>query len=463
MKNCKIHIKHKIIIYVGGLLLSCSSFLSCEQMLDVEVPANQIGKKGVFNDVQSANAALAGLYAGLRESSPISGGTMGSLLGTYTDDLESYALTDTDGSYSLYNNQLIDTNSAVYSFWSTAYQNIYAANAIIEGIDSSSLPVQDKNSIRGEALLVRSLLLFYLQQSFGDIPYPVTTDYTVNQSLSRSKEEEVLLHLENDLNECSALLPDEYRSEERIFPNRKVAQLMKAKVNMLQKKWNQAEILLKEVVQSPTYIFQNDINKVFQKTSPHIIWQLKPQNTTDPTKEALLYYFSGAAPSNYAISESLKNVFTAGDLRKQNWMAPVTFNGTTWYRPDKYKNRLTNTTEYSIVLRLEEVYLLLAESLTEQNQLTEALQYINPTRQRAGLSPINMPIGKDALLNEILLEDRKEFFTEMGHRFLDLKRTGKLQDLSVTKPNWKSFHQRWPIPQKELLLNPNLNPQNNGY
>ena len=51
----------------------------------------------------------------------------------------------------------------------------------------------------------------------------------------------------------------------------------------------------------------------------------------------------------------------------------------------------------------------------------------------------------------------------MGKRFFDLKRAGKLNELLPAKPNWKPFHQLWPVPQKELLLNPAMNPQNTGY
>ncbi|WP_228426441.1 RagB/SusD family nutrient uptake outer membrane protein [Chryseobacterium carnipullorum] len=52
---------------------------------------------------------------------------------------------------------------------------------------------------------------------------------------------------------------------------------------------------------------------------------------------------------------------------------------------------------------------------------------------------------------------------EHGIRFFDLKRWGLLDQLIPVKTNWKSYHAQWPIPQKELLLNPNLNPQNTGY
>ncbi|UTX50877.1 RagB/SusD family nutrient uptake outer membrane protein [Chryseobacterium sp. MA9] len=446
----------------GLVLLFCVLLFSCEKMLEVETPSNQIGKDKVFADVQTANAALAGLYAGLRDNSPLSGESLGAFLGVYTDDLDSYALTDTNGVLALYHNQQTDTNSTVYSVWSTAYQHIYAANAIIEGVRASALPGNEKNRIEGEALLVRSILLFYLQQVFGAVPYPVSTDYTVNQSLPRVESIEVLSRLEADLVRCGELLPDQYRDAERVYPNRKGAELMLARVYMLEQKWAQAETVLKTILGSPLYSFQDDLSKVFQKDSKHIIWQLKPANPGDPVKEAMLYYFSGAAPTGYALSESLISSFEAGDLRKQQWTVPVTVGGNTWYRVNKYKNITSNDTEDSIVFRLEEVYLLLAEALAQQNKVGESLQYINPVRQRAGLTAL-ASVSKEVLLSEILLENRREFFTEMGHRFLDLKRNNRLVDLQAAKPNWKPFHSLWPVPQKDLLLNPNLKPQNNGY
>jgi hypothetical protein len=63
------------------------------------------------------------------------------------------------------------------------------------------------------------------------------------------------------------------------------------------------------------------------------------------------------------------------------------------------------------------------------------------------------------------MQERKvELFSEFGHRFFDLKRLDKLDaELNLTKPSWSTYMKNLPIPQRELLLNPNLLPQNNGY
>ncbi|QEC44207.1 RagB/SusD family nutrient uptake outer membrane protein [Pseudobacter ginsenosidimutans] len=449
------------------LLLIQLAFTSCEKLIAVDMPDNQIDKNQVFENLQTANAALAGLYSGLFDNSPISGGSggTGAILGVYTDDMDYYAASNAD--YQIFLNQQIETNTTINTLWLNCYQHIYKANIIIEGIvNSRSLKESDKNSIKGEALLVRSVVYFYLQQLFGDIPYTTTTNYQFNQTISRTPATELLSKLQQDLTEAIALLSDNYRSAERIIPNRKVAELMLAKVYLLQHKWIEAELLLKTIVQSPMYQFQNDITQVFKKSGKHIIWQLKPLANGAATKEVQQYYHNNAAPTGYALSENLVNAFSDDDLRKKNWMLIATFNQQTWHLPWKYQVRLDNTSEYSIVFRLEEVYLLLAEAYAQQNlpdKITEALTYVNAIKDRAGIPILNGQYSKEDLLSEIIVESRKEFFSEMGHRFLDLKRLNRLPILVTAKPNWKDYHIIWPLPQKELLLNSNLLPQNYGY
>ncbi|MFC3157107.1 RagB/SusD family nutrient uptake outer membrane protein [Chryseobacterium arachidis] len=301
------------IIYILSLLL----FVSCEKLLEVDVPENQIPNEAVFETVQTANAALSELYAGLWNSSPIAGDQSGTLLGSYTDDLTFYGTNSNSGLAEINLNQQTESNTTISTYWASAYRLIYLSNAIMEGTEKSvSISSADKERIIGEALLARSILFFYLQQLFGDIPIPTSTDYQLNQSLSRTPSATVLAQLKDDLAMSVTMLPDTYRSSERVIPNRKVAQLMLAKIYMLQSQWSQAENLLKLIVQNPMYQFENDITKVFLKSGNHIIWQLKPKNSGDPTKEVNIYYFINAAPSNYALSQNLTNVFTVNDKRK---------------------------------------------------------------------------------------------------------------------------------------------------
>nr|WP_321486209.1 RagB/SusD family nutrient uptake outer membrane protein [uncultured Draconibacterium sp.] len=453
-------IKNTILIFCLGVLISC------ENLVEVSAPTNQLGTPQVFENIQTANAAMSGLYADLRDQSLISGAgyfTMSTLAASYADELVCYN-NDQNGVMDIYLNQQQETNTKIANLWNTAYTQIYYANSIINGTElSTSLSAEEKNQLKGEALLIRSLLYFYLQQFFGDIPYTTSIDYEYNRNLSKTESAALLEQLESDLEEAASLLDDNYRNAQRIYPNRKVTELVLAKVYLTEQKYQQAEQLANGILQSSLYQLQPDLSEVFHNNGSHILWQMGPQNSGDATKEASFYYFSDVAPYAYVLSEELISSFAENDLRKQRWMTPVSFNGDTWYRPYKYKNLSgTNTNEFSVVFRLEEVYFILAEALAKQNRENEALLYLNISRERAGLTPLT-DLSSEEFITELLTEKQREFFTEFGHRFLDLKRLGHLDDLKTVKSNWNDTKSLWPLPLNELLLNVNLYPQNPGY
>ena len=447
------------------ILLFGATVISCEELIEPDFPTHQIGTDQVFNDSQTAYSALSGLYASLRDNSVLSGNNygLGSLLGSYTDDLDCY-YNDQNGYMDIFTNSIQPSNGTVLQLWNSTYQQIYAANAIIEGINNSlEIPESDKDSIKGEALFIRSLLYYWLQQLFNEIPYTDRTDFEYNRTLSKQSKEDLLHDLENDLNSAQTLLSSEYRNPERIYPNRQTVQLLLARISLELGNWSEAEEYANNILSSPNYSFQQDLNEVFHFNSSNIIWQLVPKNNGDATNEAVFYYFTDAPPNAYALSLSLINSFQENDLRKTLWTETVQFNDMQWMRPYKYKNLSgENINEYSVIFRLEEVYFIMAEALIRQNRLDEACYYLNFTRQRAGLSPFQT-IDQQELLGELAKEKRREFFTESGMRFADLKRWNMLQGLIEVKPNWMNYNRSWPLPQQEILLNPNLNPQNEGY
>jgi hypothetical protein len=167
----------------------------------------------------------------------------------------------------------------------------------------------------------------------------------------------------------------------------------------------------------------------------------------------------------YSPTNEFFNSFESGDQRKTNWLKSTVVSGSTYYYPFKYKQRSPVTgvnMEYSMYLRLAELYLIRAEARVHQNKLSEAVADLNVIRSRAGLS--NTPAGTfDEILSAIYKERRIEFFTESGHRFFDLKRTMTIDSvMKAIKPLWSSNAALFPIPQSEILLNPNLS-QNPGY
>lgn len=448
------------------MILTALSTVSCEKFVETDFPNNQLATEMIFENEKTADAALAGLYSALWTSSVVSGTSDGSgtLLGTYADDITCVFTSAGNSVLDIYNNNPLPTNSTISLVWTNAYQQIYMSNSIIDGVEKSkSLSSSSKARIKGEAMLIRSLIYFYLYHMFGEIPYTDTTDYVYNSTLKRMSKEQFLVQLETDISEAVNLLPSSYRNAERIYVNKAVGYVLLAKMKMVLGKWQEAEVIAQTVIQSSDFVFQSDFTKVFQKSGKHIIWQLKPKNNTDATLEAVMYNFTGA-PTSFVLNPNLISSFAANDLRRQNYFTAVVFGAQTNYKQTKYKvTTATNTTEYSIVYRLEDVYLMLAESLIKQNKTSQAVPFINFTRQRAGLSALSSTISNAQALLELKAERRKEFFAEHGARFLDLKRWGELDQLQAVKPNWKATNRFLPIPQKEILLNNNLAPQNDGY
>jgi hypothetical protein len=71
------------------------------------------------------------------------------------------------------------------------------------------------------------------------------------------------------------------------------------------------------------------------------------------------------------------------------------------------------------------------------------------------------------LLTAIMKERRVEFFSEWGHRWLDLKRSGMVDSvMEVVTPqkggSWEGYKKLYPIPENDRQLNPHLS-QNAGY
>lgn len=452
--------RHILFVVIFFILLS-----SCESFTDTAPPASQLFGRDVFEDKTTATAAMSGIYVKLRDTGMLSGllGGLNCRLGLYADEFEYYQTGTPDN---FYTNSLIAGEGRISDLWNQSYNQIYMANAVIEGVEqSNSLLQADRDQLRGEALFVRALVHFYLVNLFGNIPYVETTDYQQNTRISRLSIQEVCGHIKADLNAAAALLPDAYIAPERIRPNRGAVYALLARTCLYEGSWAEASDAASAVINNPEYVWENDLDKVFLKDSPATIWQFSSADSGSNTAEAQIFIFNSGPPLFVSLSNDMINSFEAGDQRKEHWVRAVSNGNQTWYHAYKYKHNLStpSSMEYSIVFRLSEQYLIRAEARARQGDIIGAQQDLNRVRSGAGLPPTPAATS-ESLVEAVLIERRSEFFTEYGHRFLDLKRYGKLDTvLPLTKPGWNTADRLWPIPAQELLSNPNLYPQNEGY
>jgi hypothetical protein len=456
-------------INFGLLLFALIGLLSaCAKFIEVDQPSSQLTTNSVFEDKATANAAMAEIYSKIREGGLLSGYPSGlsNLLALYTDEMQYYGVSGT-GQANFYNNALLPSDQELSALWNSSYNQIFAANSVLEGIDkSTALSLVDKQQLTGEALFVRALIHFYLLNSYGPIPYITTTDYKKNSTVLRMSEAVVYSQIKKDLEEAAGLLPQNYMGAERVRPNKGAAQAFLARVCLYMELWEEASNAASSVLnQTDLYVWPTSLDLLFEKESGSTIWQLMPAQAGGNTHEGNIFIFAQGPPRSVAITGNLFNAFSNDDLRKTHWLKAVTDGTTTWYHAYKYKKQsnTASSVEYSIVLRMAEQYLIRAEARAHTGDLIGARSDLNKTRNLAGLG--NTPASTAAqIIDAVLVERRLEFFTEYGHRFFDLKRNGKLnQALSSLKPQWDTDDRILPIPESELSLNPNLKPQNAGY
>ncbi|MBC9795126.1 RagB/SusD family nutrient uptake outer membrane protein [Sinomicrobium weinanense] len=458
--------KYKMIYIIWSLaMLLLGGMFSCSDFLDADPPRNEVITETAFTDDATATSTVLGIYSEMAKSGNFIVGRDGSIAvlnGFSGDELVPRFFND------FFTNTILANNVTVLSsLWQPGYNFIYFSNSLLEGLEETTgITEETKRQLEGEARFIRALCYFYLVNLFGDIPMVTTTDFEVNRLAARTPKEQVYQQIITDLQHSRELLAEDYSfsNEERVRPNRAVAEALLARVYLFMEDWVNAEAQATAVINNPLYHLSSDLNEVFLANSEETIWQLKPVRLNN-TEEALYFVpIRETVQPSASLTDHLLNAFEEGDNRRIDWIGEVTPSTVTLYYPFKYKVHDVQAppTEYSMVLRLAEQYLIRAEARAGQGNITGALEDINMIRNRAGLEDI-MVNTQEEVLDAIMHERRVELFAEAGHRWLDLKRTGKIDEvLSSIKTDWNPTNALYPIPQKERESNPNLT-QNEGY
>jgi hypothetical protein len=369
-------------------------------------------------------------------------------------------------------NNVTDNNTNLRSnLWSEAYRYIYFANAILEGLEQSQgVTASVKQQLKGEALFVRAFCYFYLVNLFGEVPLLTGTDFRTNSETPRSPSTDVYDQIVNDLAIAKDLLAGDYSfsANQRTRPNRWAATALLSRAHLFRSEWSKAEEEASEIIDNTLFALEENLSSVFLKNSKEAIWQLIPHEGTINTREGALFILT-ATPTEVSLSNSLLQSFEINDLRNAQWVSSIDVSGNTYYYPYKYKIKSgTTINEYSMVLRLAEQYLIRAEARAQLDDVEGAIGDLDRIRQRAGLplyQDTQPGMSKAEVLSAIEQERRIELFSEWGHRWLDLKRTGKADEvLGLEKgSDWQPTDVLYPIPFSEIQNNRNLLPQNPGY
>lgn len=456
----------RIVLYLLFLIV----LTSCDDFLEVGPNTSQLDAELVFENDNTAIVVLEGIYHELQNNSFASGSiTSLTFLGNIlTDDAIEYSVTN--DRFDFYTNTLRADNSTNNSIWSSAYKQLYNINALLEGITNNvNLSESTKNRIEGEAKFIRAFIYYYLVHLYDEVPLVLTTDYHINRNLSRASINEIYNQIQKDLEEALLHLPENYiHSEgEHIRPTKYAAYTLLARLSLWKKDHPQAVNYASEVIDSGEYSLVN-LNDAFKANSAESIWQLVPVVPNTGANEGAIYILENnpAAPNNassQSLTEDFLTIWEIDDLRYQNWIGVYTEGEDNYYYPFKYKIKAGgDSEEYSMVLRLAELYLIRAEAYAKSGSSQLALDDLNRIRNRAGLPDWTMADITD-IEQAVLDERRRELFSEWGHRWLDLRRSEKIDEvLEQKKPSWQPHAKLLPIPEQDILRNPFLT-QNTGY
>jgi hypothetical protein len=408
------------------------------------------------------------VYASMRAgTSSFENGAISIYCGLSADEIVN---TSSSSTYDPFFKNVIPSNSTTIlaTFWAGPYNTIYRANAILEGLNkTTALSDSVKKQLTGEMKVVRALTYFYLTGLYGDVPLITSSDYKQNVTVPRTASSKIYQQMVTDLIDAEALLSNDYQGMGKARPNKQTAAALLARVYLSGKDWVNAEAQASQVINSGLYNIVTELNSVFTENSNETIWEIaSPGEASNSAEGSVFIPSSSKVKPTFEISPYLLNTFEPGDLRAANWLNSNTVSGVTYYYPYKYQNRaLSPVTEYDVVLRLAEQYLIRAEAIAQQspNRIPDAINDLNIIRTRAGLAPSSTTISQAQCLAAVAQERRVELFTEWGQRWLDLKRTGNIDAvLGQEKTGWQSYSALYPIPFKQIIANPALT-QNPGY
>lgn len=462
---------------------------SCSKEL-IEAPRS-IAEEVFYNTPQEVESAVNAIYTPLRNEMP-----------EYVATLEAHSdLMYGRGSWeplSLYQGFNDANINRVVDFWDGFYVAIRNANLVIQNAPSgTNISQADIDRYLAEAKFLRAFSYFNLVRNWAAVPLRTEANM-IQKDLPKSSVATIYDFIIADLLVAEAFLPDNQTDVGR--PTKWAAKTFLADVYLQLEKYNEAASKANEVIQSNKYSLvrvnnkadiQNNIFGPTIVTSPEEIFYFKYSRLANQGNYLLfisnhpstgLFKFGGA----YAIHGNATNPnyinWDTADLRKTLWdkinfgLGPNTLVSSKWVDKDAISTYGAGN-DYP-VYRYADLLLIYAEAAarSEGSVSAASLEALNKVRRRAYAFNPAVPSTVDfmpgnftatSFVDSVIKERGYEFVYE-GKRWLELKRTGKADEL-ILAAKGKTIatkHLLWPIPLSEMNYNKALNPatdQNPGY
>ncbi|WP_343702397.1 RagB/SusD family nutrient uptake outer membrane protein [Chitinophaga sp.] len=385
------------------------------------------------------------------------------------------------------------TNGFLNTAWSKAYRAIRNSNVLLDNKDAATaIPPAKLNALVAEARFIRATAYAYLYNLFGPVPL-ITTAKNVDPGAFRATDEEMSTFIIDELKAAAGALPVQQSLRGKATRGAALGVLCKFYLN--KKMWQACADVAEEIRALKAYSLFDDVSRLFavenENNSEYIFafpciaqsgyGNITMAHTFPPAYPILPNWiifgaqfrlYTSFVDSFEPADERLKMILreytnTSGvTIRMNRNAAGAALNNARSFKyvpdPAGQSDAMGNDIPY---IRYADILLALAESLNELNGPTQpAIDLVNEVRARASASLITLAgYGSREALRDFILAERAREFVGEGKRREDLIRMGQfISGAQARGMNAKPWHVLYPIPQREIEANKNLE-QNEGY
>ncbi|MBL7472869.1 RagB/SusD family nutrient uptake outer membrane protein [Robertkochia sp. 1368] len=352
--------------------------------------------------------------------------------------------------------------------WEFPYFMINQANTLINGVNASDLAQEDKDYLLAQGHALRAYYYFQLVMEFQhtysydpSLPAPpIYTELSLEGKPMTTVQEMYDLIL-SDLNTAKAMASD-YRLD-KSYVNINVINGMLANVHLVMENWAEAEAAANAAYEGFVLNADGYDDGFSDMANPEWIWAM-PQ-TLDQSN----YYWG--APHSFTdfntlsymathVNRDFVNLFSDSDVRNIFVEGAVGGNEDNWFYYTTNKFVFAFDSDHPI-MRTPEFMLVEAEAKARQGKEAEAHDLLFMVQSDRDPNAVRSANTGEDLIEEILVERRKELYAEIGVEWFDAKRlrrgitrTGNHRVSVDLAPDDKRFFLK--VPQSEIDANDSI-------
>lgn len=460
---------------LAGLTIATVLATSCKKSNLFEEPLDAVSEAIAFSTPDRITKSATGMYSALQNANWTDGRNLiyADVMGLDANPAPYFAQVG-------YFDKMRANDATVSTSWTAAYNTIYVTNLFVKNfIPVKGMVTADKASqYLGEASFIRAYNYFNLVNFWGktyldpagpdkNLGVPLILEaaddpFSSTSLVPRSTVKQVYDQIEKDLLDAEAKLPLNYTGDLYTTVSRATkgaARALLMRMYLFEGNWAKASAYADLVINSGLYKLNATPELSFKNyTTQESVFSVAFSGSNNPGRNnAIAAHYSPGIRGDISVSTAyLALMDTTIDLRYKNLV--IKSNNLFW------TTKYISLADWSPVIRYPEVLLVKAEALARQAAGVDATAtgLVNSLRTRAKAAPVN-PATKQDLINAILKERRIELAFE-GHAYFDFQRN--LLDIpahaTVAAQPYGSDFRIWPIPQRDILIQPTL-VQNNNY